>query len=87
MSELLRPRLGGEGEGDGLVNKVTGCRDAAVIGDNGDSRMSGASCLSREDDVDTVVGRGEEDEGPARASKADMRDWIVVEGIRDGCCR
>lgn len=88
MSEVLRPRLGGDGEGDGLVNKVTGCSDAAAIGDNGDSRISEASwCLFGDADADAVVEREEEEEGPARASKADMRDWIVVEGIRDSNCR
>lgn len=43
MRDVLRPRLGGEGDGDGRVTTATGLSGAAVIGESGVSRMSEAA--------------------------------------------
>jgi hypothetical protein len=56
MSDVFRPRLGGDGDGDGLVAAMTGWRDAVTIGGGGDSRKSiGSACVVRDSNADILA--------------------------------
>lgn len=52
MSDVFRPRLGGDGDGDGLV---AGWREPEVIVDGGDSRKSiGSAFVVRDSNADIL---------------------------------
>ena len=81
MRDVLRPRFGGEGEGEGLdgflgVNWTTGGRALAVIGEIG---------VSSKFSLDLFAGKNTVDDGeaerPARDSKAAIFAWTVAEDI------
>ena len=86
MSDVLRPRFGGEGEGEGLdgrfetfagANWTTGGRALAVVGEIGiSSKLSLASWES-------FAGKNTaDDDEPARDSNAAILAWTVAEGIK-----
>src|SRR6266576_7059435 len=84
IRDVLRPRFGGEGEGEGLdgflgANWTTGGRALAVVGEIGvSSKFSLESCDFFADG--NTVDDGEE-ESPARDSKAAIFAWTVAGDI------
>lgn len=84
MRDVFRPRLGGEGEGEGFegVRTTGGGSLAAVAADSGESMSDGdegsSSALSLRCEVAP----------PARDSKAAIRDWragIVAVAVQGQC--